>query len=193
MLAATIVGVATALIAPSLMPQLGKQVTTRRACVATTVAALLAPPLASSAAAPSGSLIANARGFYSSWNEKKVDVAISYFADDVIFRDAQYATPFVGLEAVRAYLQECADSLPGWTFVIDDYAEDTARRKLGLRWHIEDSSKIPLPFPTNGLSFLEFDERGLIVACRDMVEPQLKAGELQLPLLRVVSRILRIT
>lgn len=130
--------------------------------------------------------------FYAAWNRKDVDTAISFFADDVFFIDAQYEKPFRGKAAVKAYFQECADSLPGWEFVIDDFAEDSVRRKVALKWHVSDSSKIPLPFPSNGLSFLEFDDRGYIVRCEDMVEPTVKTGALQLPLLRAVSKILGI-
>lgn len=137
-----------------------------------------------------GGLISNARGFYSAWNRKDVDTAMSFFSPSITFYDAQYAKPFVGAAQVRAYLQECADSLPGWQFIIDDYAEDLERGRLGLRWHVEDSSELPLPFPSNGLSFLEFGPDGYIAVCRDMVEPTLKTGAFQLPLLRAVSKIL---
>jgi len=91
------------------------------------------------------------------------------------------------------YLQECADSLPGWKFIIDDYTEDYSRGRVGLKWHVSDSSQIPLPFPNKGLSFLVFDQKtGLINECNDMVEPTVKTGPIQLPLLRVVSKILNI-
>ena len=133
-----------------------------------------------------------AQGFYNAWNARDVNKAITYFADDVYFIDAQYRRPFVGKNAVRKYIQECADSLPGWAFIIDDYSEDVTRRKVGLKWHVSDSSNIPLPFPSNGVSFLSFDENGLIKECTDMVEPTVKTGAFQLPLLRAVTKILRI-
>eukprot|EP00611_Tribonema_gayanum_P011608 TRINITY_DN2190_c0_g1_i2.p1 TRINITY_DN2190_c0_g1~~TRINITY_DN2190_c0_g1_i2.p1 ORF type:complete len:148 (-),score=41.84 TRINITY_DN2190_c0_g1_i2:135-578(-) len=138
------------------------------------------------------SYYAKAQSFYDSWNNRDVEKAISHFADDVYFVDAQYSKPFNGRSEVKAYLQECADSLPGWKFIIDDYAEDAQRRKVGLKWHVSDTSGINLPFPTNGLSFLEFDESGLIIGCTDMVEPTVKTGVFQLPLLRFVSKVLRI-
>jgi len=46
--------------------------------------------------------------------------------------DAQYSHPFEGRADVRAYLQECADSLPGWKFIIDDYSEDIVRRRYAF-------------------------------------------------------------
>ena len=164
----------------------------RRAFLAAAVPAVALRRPALAAPAPPGSLIASARGFYSAWNDKDVEKAMGYMADSITFVDAQYPRPFSGSAAVRAYLQDCADSLPGWAFIIDDFAEDAERRRLGLRWHVEDSSRLPLPFPTDGLSMLEFDASGRITVARDMVEPTVKAGELQLPLLRAVSKILGI-
>ena len=133
-----------------------------------------------------------AQGFYDAWNARDVKKAITYFSDDVLFVDAQYSRPFVGKTAVKKYITDCADSLPGWAFIIDDYSEDITRRKVGLKWHVSDSSNIPLPFPNKGLSFLSFDENGLIKECTDMVEPTVKTGSFQLPLLRTVTKILRI-
>ena len=108
------------------------------------------------------SLYRNAQKFYDAWNARNVDEAMNFFSENVVFYDAQYSRPFVGKVAVRKYIQECADSLPGWSFVIDDYSEDTVRRKVGLKWHVSDSSNVPLPFPNRGVSFLAFDDEGLI-------------------------------
>eukprot|EP00953_Heterococcus_sp_UTEX-ZZ885_P005608 3495-Heterococcus_DN1.PRE.3 len=38
--------------------------------------------------------------------------AISHFAPEVKFVDAQYTKPFMGKAEVEAYLRECAESLP---------------------------------------------------------------------------------
>ena len=133
-----------------------------------------------------------AAAFYDAWNEKDVDQAMTFFSSDVVLIDSQYDKPFVGAQAVRDYLQECVDSLPGWKFIIDDHAADIPHNTLGLRWHVEDSSHIPLPFPNNGISFLTFNDSGDIREVRDMVEPTVKTGLFQLPLLRAVSKILNI-
>ena len=167
------------------------------------IASSFATPLSAQAKGNDGTLLLpnnpvstnyyeKAQGFYDAWNARDVKKAITYFSDDVIFVDAQYRRPFVGKTAVRKYIQECADSLPGWSFIIDDYSEDVNRRKVGLKWHVSDSSNIPLPFPNKGVSFLSFNENGLIEECTDMVEPTVKTGSFQLPLLRVVSKILKI-
>ena len=139
-----------------------------------------------------GYLFDRAAGFYDAWNQKDITKAIEFFSDEVLFVDGQYDRPFRGKREVKNYLQECADSLPGWRFIIDDHAEDLGGQKVALKWHVEDSSKIPLPFPTNGLSFIKFDELGKIVECTDMIEATVKTGTFQLPLLRAVSKILRI-
>ncbi|GMI35551.1 hypothetical protein TeGR_g3644 [Tetraparma gracilis] len=156
------------------------------------IAAADSPSLPSTAAAAPPSLYSTAKSFYDAWNAGDVPLAVSNFSPDVTFLDAQYPAPFVGLPAVRAYLEECAASLPGWVFVIDDHAEDAGRRTLGLRWHVEGSGQVPLPFPSAGVSFVDFDERGRIFTVRDMVEPTVKLGKVQLPLLRAVTRVLGI-
>lgn len=120
----------------------------KRSIAASLIVASLVSPILSVAA--TDGYYTKAQGFYDSWNSRDVEKAISYFADDVYFVDAQYSEPFEGKTNVKQYLQECADSLPGWKFIIDDYSEDLERRRVGLKWHVSDSSKTPLPFPSRG-------------------------------------------
>jgi SnoaL-like domain len=120
----------------------------KRSLAASLIAASFVSPIQSVAA--TDGYYNKAQGFYDSWNSRDVGKAISYFADDVYFVDAQYSEPFEGKTNVQKYLQECADSLPGWKFIIDDYSEDLGRRRVGLKWHVSDSSKTPLPFPSRG-------------------------------------------
>lgn len=134
----------------------------------------------------------NAKGFYDSWNNKDIDKAITYFDDNIYFVDGQYKKPFNGKKEVKKYLVDCADSLKNWKFIIDDYILDEKNKKVGLKWHIEGTNNIRLPFPTVGLSFLIFNEKGKIINCLDLVEPTIKTGFIQLPLLKVVSKVLRI-
>lgn len=134
----------------------------------------------------------NAKGFYDSWNSKDIEKAITYFDDNVYFLDGQYKKPFTGKKEVKKYLADCADSLKNWKFIIDDYILDEKNKKVGLKWHIESTSNIRLPFPTIGLSFLVFNDKGKIINCLDLVEPTIKTGRIQLPLLKVVSKVLRI-
>eukprot|EP00638_Chattonella_subsalsa_P021359 CAMPEP_0117876612 /NCGR_PEP_ID=MMETSP0950-20121206/13669_1 /TAXON_ID=44440 /ORGANISM="Chattonella subsalsa, Strain CCMP2191" /LENGTH=199 /DNA_ID=CAMNT_0005730383 /DNA_START=12 /DNA_END=611 /DNA_ORIENTATION=+ len=133
-----------------------------------------------------------ATAFYDAWNRRDMDEAIKYFNEDVTFQDAMHSEPFKGRQRVYKYFQDCADSLPGWQFVIDDFVESTKDGKLGLMWHVEDSSGKSLPFPTKGLSFLKFDANGLIKECTDIPEPTVKMGDAQLGLLKAVSTILRL-
>ena len=121
----------------------------RRTVAASLIAASLVSPPQPAAALTDG-YYNKAQSFYDSWNSRDVEQAISYFADDVYFVDAQYSKPFEGKANVKKYLQECADSLPGWKFIIDDFSEDLGRRRVGLKWHVSDSRKTPLPFPSRG-------------------------------------------
>jgi hypothetical protein len=75
--------------------------------------------------------------------------ATSHFAPEVKFVDAQYTKPFMGKAEVEAYLRECAESLPGWEFIIDDHAEDLGRRKVGLKWHVSGETMSIVIIPVN--------------------------------------------
>ena len=142
--------------------------------------------------AATSSPIKCASAFYDAWNNGDASLAASLCAENVEFWDANNPEPFRGRKAVKAYLQDCVDALSGWKFVIDDYAQDLERNKLGLYWHVSNRRGGSLPFPTRGLSFMEFDSAGLILSCTDIPEPTVKAGPIQLPMLKLVSRALRI-
>ncbi|CAM9332823.1 unnamed protein product [Discosporangium mesarthrocarpum] len=126
--------------------------------------------------------------FYSAWNRGDIDEAMEKFSTNIVFHDMNNKDPFIGRRQLRRYLEECSDALPGWQFVIDDHAWDEQQRKLGLYWHVSNSDGEPIPFPARGLSFITFDEEGLIKTNIDIPEPAVKAGFLQLPLLKFVSK-----
>ena len=65
------------------------------------VSSLQLPIISPVVKAESTSYITNAKGFYNSWNSKDIEKAISYFADDIIFNDAQYNKPFKGKKEVK--------------------------------------------------------------------------------------------
>jgi len=48
-----------------------------------------------------GEYINTARSFYDAWNIKDVEKAIKYFSNDIVFSDAQYSEPFLGLPEVK--------------------------------------------------------------------------------------------
>ena len=157
---------------------------------ATAFVAYAPPQRPAAALAAARTPLQTARRFYDSWNRGDVADAGECLDDNVEFLDANNKRPFYGKREVVKYLQDCSDALNGWQFVIDDSAEDKQRNRLGLKWHVEDSKGNPLPFPSRGLSFLRFNEEGLIVFCEDYPEPTAKIGSLQLPLLRLVTKVL---
>ncbi|CAM9215628.1 unnamed protein product [Chrysoparadoxa australica] len=139
---------------------------------------------------PTPSPIITARAFYDAWNQGDTAAASALLAPDVIFFDANNSEPFRGRRETSQYLADCTEALGGLQFVIDDWSEDLPRRRLGLMWHVTDAQSNPLPFPTKGVSFLKFDESGLILECTDIPEPTVKVGKLQLPLLGTVTKLL---
>jgi hypothetical protein len=140
--------------------------------------------------ATSPALISLAREFYDAWNHGDIHRAAQRLAPDVEFWDANNSEPFRGRAATTKYLEDCADALPGWQFIITDYAEDAERNRLALTWHVVDSEQRALPFPTKGLSFIVFNDLGQMQFCTDVPEPTVKAGPLQLPLLKFITKAL---
>jgi ketosteroid isomerase-like protein len=78
---------------------------------------------------------------------------------------------------------------PRRTFYIDDWAEDTARNRLGLRWHVNDRAGTELVLPSHGVSFLALSaDNSLITECTDINEPFLKLPlELGSPALKLAA------
>jgi hypothetical protein len=116
--------------------------------------------------------------------------AIACFAEDCDYDDAQYPEAFVGKENLERHLLRVADSLPrSFAFVVDDLAVTKNRRKIGVRWHLENGGEA-LPF-TRGCSFYTTNGNGLIQTGFDVPEPAvIKPGAQILAISSVGSKVM---
>lgn len=135
------------------------------------------------------SMIEIARSFYDAWNSGSAEAASQFLADDVEFFYADFAAPLHGRALTHQFLDSCTVLLGGLKVIIDDYAEDKGRCKLGLKWHIEDSAGRTLPTASMGISFITFnEERTKMISVTDHQQPALVPPEqLQFPLAALAS------
>lgn len=157
------------------------------------------PPLPASSATParratpspfsfgrSMDLAAPVRGYFAAWNERSMDLAASFCAEDVVYEDTLFPGKLVGRQALTAHLVKCADALPdSFRFALDDVA--ASGEFVGTRWHVELEDGTPLAF-ARGASMYRVKD-GLITEGFDVPEPTLKSGSLSLAILSLVSRL----
>ena len=125
------------------------------------------------AGAAEGSAAQVVRAFYDHINDKEVDRAMEYFAEDCLYEDLNFPAPYRGFEEVKRLMRESCDSIPGdLVFVIDDISDGAGA--VGVTWHLELGGK-PFPF-SRGCSLYKVS-RGKIVYARDLVEPSGKQSK----------------
>lgn len=118
------------------------------------------------------------------WNEVQGDnknEALALFADDIFYQDLNFEEPFVGIEAVSAFLDEF--DIPGIRFVperislTDNVAGVKRVQGCCFTWRVEIAGT---EGSTRGISFYEFDPAtNKIVYIRDIPEPAIKPPPLQ--------------
>jgi len=127
--------------------------------------------------------------YFDAWNRRDMKEACAQFAEECAYEDTQYASSFVGKEALEAHLNRVAEALPPtFQFCIDDLADGGS--VVGVQWHVENQGK-PLPF-TRGCSMYRVDpSSGLLVSGFDVPEPApLKPGGAGLALLSAASKVI---
>eukprot|EP00613_Pedinella_sp_CCMP2098_P055662 CAMPEP_0171896252 /NCGR_PEP_ID=MMETSP0992-20121227/47473_1 /TAXON_ID=483369 /ORGANISM="non described non described, Strain CCMP2098" /LENGTH=227 /DNA_ID=CAMNT_0012524241 /DNA_START=281 /DNA_END=961 /DNA_ORIENTATION=+ len=104
--------------------------------------------------------------YFDAWNRRDMKEACAQFAEECAYEDTQYASSFVGKEALEAHLNRVAEALPPtFQFCIDDLADGGS--VVGVQWHVENQGK-PLPF-TRGCSMYRVDpSSGLLVSGFDV-------------------------
>ena len=150
-------------------------------------------------------------------NERQLEQAMVYLAEDIVYEDLTFPQAFEGKEAMRDFLYEICEGFPrDLQFVIDKRVTDgvsqsqarpthdaschvmscpvlsffrSAQTSVGLTWHVEiDGTELPF---SKGCSFYHMNERGLIVYARDIVEPSIKPGHAALQMIKVVAPLLK--
>jgi len=92
--------------------------------------------------------------YFTAWNQRDMDMAVSVFTDTVTYDDTAFPDPFSGKDNLRRHLFICANAFPPtFTFEVDDLV--SAGDRMAVLWHVENNNE-PLPF-TQGCSFYKLD------------------------------------
>jgi hypothetical protein len=100
--------------------------------------------------------------------------SVDLFADDIIYQDFNYPTPFLGKAQVREFIQEF--DFPGITFVPERISE--GRTACCFTWRVLIAGA-PADQATRGISFYETNKEGKVAFIRDIAEPLIKPAPLQ--------------
>lgn len=128
--------------------------------------------------------------FFDAWNRGDVDAAVAQFAEDGIYEDGTYYTPFEGRQAIQRELLLRQDStVERVLYIMDELVVSSTKNKVGVKYHLEVNEKI-LPNSRHCAFYTINTNTGLIESCFDVVEPAQKTGEANLAILNGASKII---
>ncbi|MDB9924965.1 nuclear transport factor 2 family protein [bacterium] len=130
------------------------------------------------------------RAMYDAINRRDVEAALKFVADDILYEDFNFPTPFKGKAAVRKLFEESCDGIPDDMLFIIDECTDGGGIGVGMTWYVELEGE---SFPNaRGASFYRVDPvSGLLVYARDVVEPPAKLGDLSFSIIRAVAPLVK--
>jgi ketosteroid isomerase-like protein len=124
--------------------------------------------------------------FFQAYNERDMDTAIAQFAEDCVYEDATFYTPFEGRFQLQRHLLLRRDATSA-QYVIDDLA--VSESKVGVKYHLELNGNV-VPDSRHVVFYTMDTSSGLIQTCYDVVEPSRKTGQLNLAILTAASKII---
>uniref|UniRef100_A0A2N9J2K1 SnoaL-like domain-containing protein n=1 Tax=Fagus sylvatica TaxID=28930 RepID=A0A2N9J2K1_FAGSY len=132
------------------------------------------------------------RKFYEGINGHDLASVGDLIANNCVYEDLIFASPFVGRKEIMQFFRKFIDSTArDLQFVIDDLSTEDSSA-VGVTWHLE-WKKRPFPF-SKGCSFYRLEvvnKKRQIVYGRDSVEPAIKPGEAALVAIRGVTWLLQ--
>lgn len=142
--------------------------------------------------------------FVDAWNKRDMQTAVDLFAEDCVYDDTAYYSPFVGRSALKRHLLREADALPpGHSRVIDDVASAASDgSRVCIRWHNEIDGAARSDGYGRGVSFFtldlddeeEGDSRYKIESVLCVPEPGApKPGDVGLNILSAASKVMDAT
>ncbi|XP_077247409.1 nuclear transport factor 2 (NTF2) family protein [Tasmannia lanceolata] len=128
--------------------------------------------------------------FYSSINNKNLEILEKLISDNCYFEELSFPDPFQGKQEVMYFLRELTNSMGKNTMFVIDRIYEGHGTIVGVTWHMEWQGK-HIPF-TRGCSFYEFLNQGdklLIKTGRVVIETPVKPGIFALTLLKMISSL----
>ncbi|CAA7052342.1 unnamed protein product [Microthlaspi erraticum] len=130
--------------------------------------------------------------FYAAINSHDLSSVTDLIAQDCVYEDLVFSSPFVGRTAILDFFGKFIGSTStDLQFVIDDISKEDSSA-VGVSWHLEWKGK-NFPF-SKGCSFYRLeviDGKRQIVYGRDCVEPAIKPGETVLAAIKGVTWLLQ--
>ncbi|KFK41581.1 hypothetical protein AALP_AA2G147500 [Arabis alpina] len=130
--------------------------------------------------------------FYAAINVHDLSSVTDLIAQDCVYEDLVFSSPFVGRKAILDFFGKFIDATStDLQFVIDDISKEDSSA-VGVSWHLEWKGK-NFPF-SKGCSFYRLeviDGKRQIVYGRDCVEPAIKPGESVLAAIKGVTWLLQ--
>ncbi|KAL1212477.1 hypothetical protein V5N11_034833 [Cardamine amara subsp. amara] len=130
--------------------------------------------------------------FYAAVNSHDLSSVTDLIAQDCVYEDLVFSSPFVGRTAILDFFGKFIESTStDLQFVIDDISTEDSSA-VGVSWHLEWKGK-NFPF-SKGCSFYRLeviDGKRQIVYGRDCVEPAIKPGETVLVAIKGVTWLLQ--
>ncbi|RID55123.1 hypothetical protein BRARA_G02402 [Brassica rapa] len=130
--------------------------------------------------------------FYTAINSNDLSSARDLIAQDCVYEDLIFSSPFVGRTAILEFFGKFIDATStDMQFVIDDISKEDSSA-VGVSWHLEWKGK-NFPF-SKSCSFYRLeviDGKKQIVYVRDCVEPAIKPGESVIAAVKGVAWLLR--
>ncbi|ESQ28052.1 hypothetical protein EUTSA_v10019116mg [Eutrema salsugineum] len=130
--------------------------------------------------------------FYAAINGNDLSSVTDLIAQDCVYEDLVFSSPFVGRTAILDFFGKFIESTSrDLQFVIDDISTEDSSA-VGVSWHLEWKGK-NFPF-SKGCSFYRLqviDGKRQIVYGRDCVEPAIKPGETVLAAIKGVTWLLQ--
>ncbi|CAH2066770.1 unnamed protein product, partial [Thlaspi arvense] len=130
--------------------------------------------------------------FYAGINGHDLSSVTDLIAQDCVYEDLVFPSPFVGRKAILDFFGKFIESTSkDLQFVVDDISTEDSSA-VGVSWHLEWKGK-NFPF-SKGCSFYRLqviDGKRQIVYGRDCVEPAIKPGETVLAAIKGVTWLLQ--
>ncbi|CAN7053087.1 hypothetical protein IGI04_028078 [Brassica rapa subsp. trilocularis] len=137
--------------------------------------------------------------FYTAINSNDLASARDFIAQDCVYEDLIFSSPFVGRTAILDFFGKFIDATStDMQFVIDDISKEDSSA-VGVSWHLGELPKLTqwkgkrFPF-SKSCSFYRLeviDGKKQIVYVRDCVEPAIKPGESVIAAVKGVAWLLR--
>ncbi|CAJ2669266.1 unnamed protein product [Trifolium pratense] len=132
------------------------------------------------------------RNFYDGINSHDVDSVQYLIAENCVYEDLVFPSPFVGRKEIIEFFKKFTDSTSiDLQFVIDDLSTEDSS-SVGVIWHLEWKGKA-FPF-SKGWSFYRLEVingKRQITYGRDSVEPAIKPGDATLAVIKSVTWLLQ--